>query len=401
MKNLLIGILAILAISCSDKWDVCEAQDQSNMTDLDKYLDKKMRRADLIGMQVAYINQEEIWQGNYGEKEWGTCNRVDENTLFMMASISKPVTAFGLLTLSDRGLLDLDDPINMHLPFEVVNPNHPDETITIRMLLAHVSSIRDYWETLMPLYTIEAGGGDSPIELRDFLFDYLSPEGEYYNATENFYTHKPTEVNRYCNVGYALVGLIIEEISGQSFPEFMQDNVFDPLDMQDSYWRLADIPHDNIATPHDMPYKKKTDFDEPRALPHFGYPDYPDGQLRATAGDYGKFIRMMLNKGKVGNTQLVSEATIEEFVKVQYPEASEHQALSWDYGEFDSFIYYLLMPNLPSHTGSDPGVATAVSFDLETGTAAVVLTNSPPYQILDEKVFYQEIMKRLLKEATK
>lgn len=64
-----------------------------------------------------------------------------------------------------------------------------------------------------------------------------------------------------------------------------------------------------------------------------------------------------------------------------------------------NWIYYLLMPRLPSHTGVDPGVATAVSFDPENKNAVVLFTNSLPSTFLDQKIFYQEIMKRLFKEA--
>ena len=95
----------------------------------------------LIGMQASFVTDTHIWQGNYGIKEYKTEDLVDSNTLFMIASCSKPVTALGILKLQEAGELGLDDPINNHLPFRVANPNFPDEVITIRMLLTHTSSI--------------------------------------------------------------------------------------------------------------------------------------------------------------------------------------------------------------------------------------------------------------------
>ena len=371
---------------------------ETDETNLDKFLSRKMKKAGLIGMQVAFIsNGVYIWQGNYGIKEYGTNNTVDENTLFMIASCSKPVTAFGILKLMDRGKLSLDDPVNQYLPFKVSNPNFPDEVITFRMLLSHVSSLKDNWPVMMPLYTLEEGG-DSPIPLGEFLAEYLVEGGRYYDEKENFLKKGPATQFQYCNVGYALLGYLIENISGMPFKSYIQTEIFDPFGMDDAYWFLADIPHTNIAKPHEMP-TRKSDFTKPKVLKHFGYPDYPDGQIRTTAADYARFLKVILNEGDVDGNQFVKKETIDEFLKIQYPETFKYQAIAWNYNEFDNWIYYLLMPRLASHTGADPGVATAVSFDPETKSGAIIFTNSPPRKFLDQKTFYQEIMKRLLKEA--
>ncbi len=368
---------------------------------LNRYLSKKMERAGLVGLQAAYLSAgDSIWQGNYGLKEWNTTDSVNAETLFMIASCSKPVTALGILKLADQGLLSLDDPVNDHLPFAVENPHSAGIPITIRMLLTHVSSLKDNWPVMTPLYTVENGGGDSPLPLQEFLENYLVPGGRYYDQQENFQAVAPATNFRYCNIGYALAGLIIETVSGQSFPAFMRNEIFQPLGMLESYWMLADIPYENIARPHDIP-NGQNDLDQIKILPHYGYPDYPDGQIRTTTADYAKFLRMIVNKGKVGQHQFISPEFIEEFTTIQYPEVARYQAIAWNYNEFDNFIYYLLMPRLPSHTGADPGVATVVSFNPETGHAGIIFTNSPPQKFMETKVFYQEIMKRLLKEAKK
>jgi CubicO group peptidase (beta-lactamase class C family) len=222
--------------------------------------------------------------------------------------------------------------------------------------------------------------------------------GRLYDSSKNFSSTSTATQFSYCNVGYALLGYLIEQISGMSFKQFMASEIFEPLKMDESYWFLSDIPHDNIARPHEMPQKKSGDT-EPKVLPHFGYPDFPDGQLRTTAADYGRFLLLLLNRGKVNGQPFIQPGTIDDFLSVQYPEVNKYQAIAWNYNEFESVLYYMLMPRLPSHTGADPGVATAVSFDPESQTGAVIFTNSPPVRFRDQKVFYQEIMKRLLKEA--
>src|SRR6056300_482141 len=95
---------------------------QSENADLDHYLLKKMEKSGRIGMQAAYISNGELcWTGSYGVKTFQTNDKVNDSTLFMTASISKPVTALALMKLYDQGKLNLDDDINDYLPFEVSN----------------------------------------------------------------------------------------------------------------------------------------------------------------------------------------------------------------------------------------------------------------------------------------
>ena len=78
-------------------------------------------------MQAAYISDGELtWAGSYGVLTFQTSDKVNDSTLFMIASTSKPVTALALMKLYDQGKLKLDDDINIYLPFEVRNPNFPD-----------------------------------------------------------------------------------------------------------------------------------------------------------------------------------------------------------------------------------------------------------------------------------
>lgn len=373
---------------------------QSENPALDKYLIKKMEKSERIGMQAAYISNGELsWVGSYGVKTFQTNDKVNDSTLFMIASSSKPVTALALMKLYDQGKLKLDEDINTYLPFEVRNPNFPDDKITIRMLLSHVSSIRDHWPTLEIDYTID-DGGDSPVSLEDFLGSYLVPGGKYYKTETNFYTSKPGSEYHYSNVGYDLIGYLVQRISGKPFNEYMAEEIFAPLEMNNTYWFLSEIPHDNIATPHNMPYKE-TDYKGTQILKHFGYPGYPSGQLRTTVTDYAQFLKLMLNQGQVEGTPFLSEETVEEFLRIQYPEVARWQAISWSYNEFENFIYNMIMPRRPSHTGLDPGMNSVVSFDPSEKTGVLIISNSPTTTLWNQKMIYLDMVKRLFKEAGK
>jgi CubicO group peptidase (beta-lactamase class C family) len=371
----------------------------SNKEDIYQYFNRNMEKSGFVGLQAAYIEDGELaWSGSFGKKNLNTGEEVNDSTVFMIASCSKPVTALGMIKLFDQGQIDLDDDINDYLPFKIVNPNFPEKTITIRMLLTHTSSLMDNWDVMTPLYTLQSGGGDSPISLLQLNTDYFLKGGTYYNEDKNFAQYEPGSQKAYCNMGYALTGLLIEMIAGDSFPAYMQKEVFNPLNMHNTYWLLADIPNENIARPHEI----KTDDTEQveyKVLDNYGYPDYPDGQIRTTVRDYAQILKLMVNNGMVNGKPFVREETIQEMLRIQYPDVNKYQAISWNYNEFDHWLYYLLNPRLPAHTGVDPGVATVTCFDPVNKTGAVIfLNNSAPSSFETMKLFYMDMVKRLLNE---
>ena len=114
-----------------------------------------------------------------------------------------------------------------------------------------------------------------------------------------------------------------------------------------------------------------------------------------------RFSKLMVNDGLVDGKQFLSKNTVDEFLTVQFPNADKWQAISWNYNEFENFIYNLIMPRRPSHTGLDPGMSTVVSFDREANTGVLVFSNSPTTTLWCEKTIYLDMVKRLFKEAGK
>lgn len=368
----------------------------SSSQGLDEFFEQKMEDAHIAGLQVAYISNGELkWTGSYGLANYNTKETVTDSTLFMIASLSKPVTALALMRLYDKGLLALDEDINTYLPFHIRNPNFPEKKITLRMLLTHTSSLIDS-EIVYSLYTLDQGGGDSPIALGAFIQEYFLANGTYYSEN-NFLNIAPGEELVYSNTGYALAGYLIEAITGETFATYMEYEIFMPLKMDNAFWFLENIKNNSIARPHE--YQGMDENSEYDVLNHYGYPSYPDGQLRTTVTDYARIVNIFINEGKSGDSQFLKKETIDTFLSIQIPEAAEYQAIAWNYNEFDHWLYYLLMPRLPSHTGVDPGVATVVSFDPVKKTGAIIFANAVPIDFWGQKIFYQEMMKKLLTEA--
>lgn len=323
---------------------------------LDSFILTEMAARHIPGVATCAIkNGDIIWSAGHGWANIEDSIPVTDTTLFMLASVSKTITAVALMQLWEQNAFDLDDDINDYLPFDVHNPNHPDSAITFRHLLTHTSSIADNWAA-MPYST-----GDSPIPLGEYLADYLVPGGVYYDSSLNFGTFPPGTQMSYSNVAVALAGYMVEAIA-DSFPIWCQDSVFNPLDMYETAWFLANLDTNNIAMPYHWQGSGYTPYE------HYGYPDYPSGQLRTSSSQLARFLIAFQQYGIIDTTRILDSATVALMTTIQYPQLNQHQGLIWFETLIDGRWVW-------GHDGGDSGVHTRMYFYPAENTAAIVLTN--------------------------
>ena len=201
------GYLIYNLTACvANQVDKPNAQDDSveiafpQLSDVDQLITEEMTAAGVPGLSACLIARTDIlWCNGYGYANIESDLLVKPSTPFMLASVSKTVVATAVMQLQDRGLLDIDEPINTVLNFTVV---HPQDTtpITTRMLLSHVAGINDNWSIMNDLIV----EGDSPIQLGEFLEDYLTSGGQYYNENSNFVSQGVVQKKMYSNIGIAL-----------------------------------------------------------------------------------------------------------------------------------------------------------------------------------------------------
>jgi CubicO group peptidase (beta-lactamase class C family) len=329
---------------------------------LDAFISSRMETAHVPGLAAAVVHDGRVvWTGAYGLRDVDAGLEVATSTPFMLASTAKLVTATAMMHLWEDGGFALDEAIDPHLPFTVRNPSHQETPLTFRQLLMHLSSIRDNWNVLDALYV----AGDSTIPLGSFLEDYLVPGGAYYHATRNYSSSAPGVRWEYSNVGFALVGYLVETISGIPFDEYCEQRIFGPLGMSQSGWHLADFPMPSaVARPHQYLDGLGTHF----VWPHYGYPDYPDGQLRTSAADLASFMLLHANGGVSGGQRILQTETVEMIQTVSMPDVAPGQGLSF---------YWTSANGRPvvGHNGGDVGVNTDLFIDTELGSAVLVLAN--------------------------
>jgi CubicO group peptidase (beta-lactamase class C family) len=353
-------------------------------SELDADVRDLMRAGRLPGLSAAIVRGGEVaWS-----RAWGLANverrrRVETDTIFMLASVSKTVVATAVLQAAEAGLFALDDDVNGVLPFRVGNPVHPDVPITVRQLLTHTSSIRDNWTILLDSYV----QGDATMPLGRFLRRYLTREGADWSPN-NFYAFGPGRSYRYANMGASLAAYLVEAASGIGFDAWCERRIFAPLGMDLAGWHLEGLPRGRIA----MPYSWSGEKNGYVPFGQYGYPDYPDGQLRTTAPQLARHLAMVMGGGRWHDRRLLSGATVRELRRDQIPELEPGQGLIWfELPRGDRTLF--------GHDGGDDGVSTVSFFDPREDVGVVALANGSWRLVQGDWALYL-IMDRLFEAAS-
>ncbi|MBT6491771.1 MAG: beta-lactamase family protein [Deltaproteobacteria bacterium] len=335
-----------------------ETGEDDPWSDMTQFIEEQKTLNNIPGLAVALTRPGEVlWTAGFGLANRETGVPVTIDTPFMMASVSKTLTAVAVMQSQDDGELALDDNINTHLPFLVDNPRVEDEEILVRHLVSHTSGIRDNWSQ-MPY-----ADGDSPHALGSYLEGYLLEGGAWFNATDNFYANMPGTVNEYGNIATALAGFVVESSTGGSFDDYCDEHIFDVLSMENTGWHLADFDPALVA----MPYEYENG--EHQAVGHYGYPDYPDGQLRSSVNDMARFLAAISNQGQLGEAQILTPQSVAEMFTPQFPSVDSGQFVFWYQSSLGDRTVF-------GHNGGDQGVATQILFSPESGIGVVVMLNT-------------------------
>jgi CubicO group peptidase (beta-lactamase class C family) len=353
---------------------------------LDRFLERKMKKARVPGMAVALVVDGEVaWTEGYGWADVENEKPATPDTLFLIASISKLFTATAIMQLHEQEGLDLDRDVSDYLPFQIRNPAFPDQPITARHLLTHTSSISD--EGLRGIVVNTVSFGDWTGSLKFILRDYLTPAGDIYNPVACFHDGAPGTRFEYSNVGYGLLGLMVEHVSDRSFERYQQKAILGPLEMNESSWFLRNLDAEHIAVPYTW------DSGAYSPYPHLGMAFYPAGQLRTSARQLANFARLHLADGRLQGRRLLVPETVHEMMRVQFPDAAPNRGLGFGLIELGGARY-------ATHSGGFYGCATDFWLELEDQLGVIILTNGEPFTTERARAMIK-ILNRLFKYARK
>lgn len=236
-----------------------------------------------------------------------------EDTIFQIASMTKPITCAGVMVLAEDGLLSITDPVEKFLPGfaklqirekkegeELEEVRKPARPITIRDLMTHTSGM----------------SGGYPEELKDLFAKRDRTLAEAVEAFPSRYLDfEPGAKWGYSNMGIATLGRIIEIVSGKSYEQFLDERIFQPLEMKDSHFFVPEAKRNRIATIYKLENDKLTKADVDLFRIGAKYPA-PEAGLYSTANDLFHFYQMMLNGGELEGKRILSKASVDLMTRV-------------------------------------------------------------------------------------
>lgn len=334
---------------------------------LDSFIEDKLKESGMVGLGAAIIvNKEVVWIKGYGNADKDAGKPFTPNTIMNIGSISKTFTGVALMRAIEEKKLSLDEDINKYLPFKVINPFFPNEKITLRHLAIHTSGIADVYPTYDSVYHY---GGDSPVQLGDFLKSYFEPAGKFYSK-ENFLNHKPGTYREYSNIGAALAGYIVEIVTEKKLNVYTKQQIFKPLKMDNTGWFFSEINMSN----HSKLYEKQNSTIKNIEL--YGEITYPDGGVRTSVSDLSKFFIALLNDGEYKGARILKKPSVEEMLRFHYTTTNKPDNVELNEKNAGIFWSTKLNTTRIGHGGSDPGVKTEMLSDLSKEVAVIIFTNT-------------------------
>jgi len=321
----------------------------SRLESIDRVIQRGIKAGGYPGAAVVVGRKgAAVWQKGFGSLSWSELSgAVDpDRTIYDVASLSKVIgTTTAVMVLYDEKKIDLDAPVFRYLP--AFSGGLKDE-VTVRELLTHRSGLpagRDLWRKAR-----------SPQEARDMV---LATPLEY----------RPNTAYIYSDLGADVLGMIVEEVSGERLDQFLAKRVFGPLGMHDTFYRPADSLRYRIAPTEVTPprgYPLRGEVHDENAYALGGIAGHAG--LFSTAADLSVFAQMMLNGGSYDGVQIISDSTVGLFTR----RAAGHRALGWDTADGDYGSGKYLTERAYGHTGF---TGTSIWIDPDREMFVVLLTN--------------------------
>ena len=335
------------------------------LQDFTAYVDSARKQFDVPGIAVAIVKDGKVvMERGFGARELGKPEAVDANTLFAIASNTKAFTAASLQMLAEEGKLKMDDRVIDHLPWFQMSDPYVTHEMRIRDLLAHRSGL-------------SLGAGD---------LLYWPPTS--YSTKEVVQRLRNVPLANgfrsgyaYDNILFAVATLVIEEVSGQSYADFIRERIFKPVGMDASLVDMTALkPGMDVATGH-----AKFNFSELKPVPAMAWSNNSGaGGIYASVHDLAKWMNVQLAGGKLPNGKpLFSEDSQKQMwsmlipIKISEPPVPELKDMRPNfagYGEGWSLSDYRGQ-RLVWHTGGWPGMVSRVTLVPELKLGVVVLTN--------------------------
>lgn len=269
------------------------------------------------------------------------------DTIFDIRSVTKPVTAIGIMILMEEGNLALNDPVEKYLPeFNAATRKTEQQAIpiTIHHLLTHSAGL--------PLYRLPESQ-EIPVKRNRTLADYVA----FLSKQEPEY--EPGTQFRYSSGGFAILGRIIEVVSGKPYEQFMKERIFVPLGMKDSFFFIPAEKQSRVASIYRLQNGKLSEWNEIEAYSRNAKYPGPEFGMYSTASDLASLCQMMLDGGTFKGRRILSKMSVELMtenhtlnIKSAITQRPAYQGLGWGLTGNPMDDFPLTSPGSFGHNGA-------------------------------------------------
>jgi CubicO group peptidase (beta-lactamase class C family) len=325
---------------------------------IDVFVREEMQRQHIPGLALALAEGDQVtYIKGYGKADQSG-RPVTPQTPFLLASVSKSLTATAIMQMVEAGKVELDSPVQRYIPEFRVSDPVASHQITVRHLLLHTSGLPvTACDTSSNAQSLEAYVS----ELQSVKLD--GPVGSRHN---------------YCSGNYNILGRVIEKVSGLPFGEYMEQNVFAPLEMQNTFVSEVEAQKAGMAQGYQFIF----------GIPvstHYSYnpSQLPSGYMISSVEDMSHFLVSQLNGGQYGDQQLLAADTV---ASMQMPGVSRGRDGGYGFG-------WVIAPfgDVPAvwHDGVNNNYHSLLLMQPQTKKGVVILMNS--FNIVAYQSAYREI----------
>ncbi|MBN2089761.1 beta-lactamase family protein [candidate division KSB1 bacterium] len=295
-----------------------------------------------------------LWEEAFGFADVDKKIKATAHTMYSLASISKPMTATGLMLLVERGLVDLDQPANNYLGAAKLRAFEGDAAeATVKRILLQTAGLPMHWNFFFENNPYQHPDMEETIRRYGIL---VTPPGEQFN---------------YANLGYGIIEYIIERVSRKPYPEFMKTEIFEPLGLTRTAVITAPFNEEYFA----QRYIKNGD-----VLPFYDFDHRGASAIYSSAHDLVRFGMFHLKNNLPDQKQVLSDETIDAMQTTIDPKVpTSSYRLGWWIGQLYGYRFL-------RHGGEMPGVRTSITLIPSENAVAVVLSNgenASPIQVTE------------------
>lgn len=317
------------------------------IADLEKQIPKLMEEAIVPGVSIAIIEDAKLrWRRAFGVRDSASTKPVDDETMFEAASMSKPVFAYAVMKLCEKGVIDLDTPLTKYTPERFLEGDPRLDLITARHVLSHTSGFQN-WRS-----------EEEPLKI------HFTPGEKYLYSGE----------------GYSYLQSVVTHVTAQPIEQYMKANLFVPFGMASSGYVWNDTFATLMARPHDQ---KGNAFDNKKSTATDAARYGSSGALLTTPTDYAKFVIEVIDP-KQSDAFRLNKNSLQEMLRpqVKVTDGGEY-SISWALGWR---LAHTKNGDVINHGGDNKGFHSWADASVERKSGFVIMTNGENGQELLKKL---------------